>query len=134
MPTTNKTATTKRRSAVRKKTAVKKKRAPAKKTANKSRAKTAVSKKPLAHTLTLDSVTVINNAKALYEELGNVTNTDVNIDASAVEMIDTAILQLLYAFVAEVTSNNHKINWINPSKEFILRAGLLGLSRNLGIA
>lgn len=119
---------------MRKKTAVKKKRAPAKKTANKSRAKTAVSKKPLAHTLTLDSVTVINNAKALYEELGNVTNTDVNIDASAVEMIDTAIMQLLYAFVTKVTSNNHKINWINPSKEFISRAGLLGLSRNLGIA
>jgi anti-anti-sigma regulatory factor len=134
VPTTNKTATTKKRSAVRKKTAVKKKRAPAKKAVNKSRTKTAVSKKPLAHTLTLNSVTVINNAKALYEELDNVTNTDVNIDASAVEMIDTAILQLLYAFVTKVTSNSHKINWINPSKEFISRARLLGLSRNLGIA
>ena len=134
MPTTNKTTTTKRTSAARKKTAVKKKSATAKKTANNSRAKSAASKKPLTYTLTLDSVAVINNAKALYEEFGKVTNTDVNIDASAVEMIDTAILQLLYAFVTKVTSNNHKINWINPSDEFISRARLLGLSRNLGIA
>ena len=134
MPTSNKTTSIKKAPAVRKKTAVKKKRAAAKKTASNARAKTAASNKPLTHTLTLDSVAVINNAKALYEELGKVTNTDINIDASAVEMIDTAILQLLYAFVIKVTSNNHKINWINPSDEFISRASLLGLSRNMGIA
>ena len=113
---------------------MKKKSATAKKTAKNSRAKSAASKKPLTHTLTLDSVAVINNAKALYEEFGKLTNTDVNIDASAVEMIDTAILQLLYAFFIKVTSSNHKINWINPSDEFISRARLIGLSRNLGIA
>jgi len=134
VPTSNKTTSIKKVPAVRKKTAVKKKRAAAKKTASNARAKTAASKKPLTHTLTLDSVAVINNAKVLYEEFGKLTNTDVNIDASAVEMIDTAILQLLYAFVIKVTSNNHKINWINPSDEFISRASLLGLSRNMGIA
>lgn len=134
MPTSKKTTTTTRTTAARKKTAVKKKSTTAKKTANNSRAKSAASKKPLTHTLTLDSVAVIHNAKALYEEFGKVSNADVSIDASAVEMIDTAILQLLYAFVTKVTSNNHKINWINPSDEFISRARLLGLSRNLGIA
>jgi len=134
VPTRNKTATTKKAPAARKKKAVKKKRSPAKSTANNSRVKSAASKKPLTHTLTLDSVAVINNAKALYEEFGKVINTDVNIDASSVEMIDTAILQLLYAFVIKVTSSNHKINWINPSDEFISRATLLGLSRNMGIA
>lgn len=134
MPTRKKTATTKKTPPARKKSTVKKKRAPTKKTAVRTRAKTAASKKHLTPTLTLDSVAVINNAKVLYEELGKLTNTDVNIDASAVEMIDTAILQLLYAFVTKVTSNNHKINWINPSDEFISRARLIGLSRNMGIA
>lgn len=134
MPAKKQTATITKTQPARKKSAVKKKRAPAKKTANRPRAKTAASKKPSTPTLTLDSVAVINNAKALYEELGKVIDTDVNIDASAVEMIDTAILQLLYVFVTKVTSNNHKINWINPSDEFISRARLIGLSRNLGIA
>ena len=134
MPAKKQTATITKTLPARKKSAVKKKRAPAKKTANRPRAKTAASKKPSTPTLTLDSVAVINNAKALYEELGKVIDTDVNIDASAVEMIDTAILQLLYVFVTKVTSNNHKINWINPSDEFISRARLIGLSRNLGIA
>lgn len=134
MPAKKQTATITKTLPARKKSAVKKKRAPAKKTANSARAKTAASKKPSTPTLTLDSVAVINNAKALYEELRKVIDTDVNIDASAVEMIDTAILQLLYVFVTKVTSNNHKINWINPSDEFISRARLIGLSRNLGIA
>jgi anti-anti-sigma regulatory factor len=134
VPAKKQTATITKTQPARKKSAVKKKRAPAKKTANRPRAKTAASKKPSTPTLTLDSVAVINNAKALYEELRKVIDTDVNIDASAVEMIDTAILQLLYVFVTKVTSNNHKINWINPSDEFISRARLIGLSRNLGIA
>jgi anti-anti-sigma regulatory factor len=134
VPAKKQTATITKTQPARKKSAVKKKRAPARKTANRPRAKTAASKKPSTPTLTLDSVAVINNAKALYEELGKVIDTDVNIDASAVEMIDTAILQLLYVFVTKVTSNNHKINWINPSDEFISRARLIGLSRNLGIA
>lgn len=134
MPTRNKIATKKKAPAVRKKRVVKKKNTPVKSTANNARAKSAASRQPSVHTLTLDSVAVINNAKALYEELSKAINTDVNIDASAVEMIDTAILQLLYAFVIKVTSTNHKINWINPSDEFISRATLLGLSRNMGIA
>ena len=133
MPTRKKTAATKKTPPARKKSTVKKKRVAAKKTAVRTRAKSAVSKKHLTPNLTLDSVAVINNANALYEKLGKLTNTDVNIDASAVEMIDTAILQLLYVFVTKVTSNNHEINWINPSDEFISRARLIGLSRNLGL-
>jgi anti-anti-sigma regulatory factor len=49
-------------------------------------------------------------------------------------MVDTAILQLLYAFVMKITSDNHRINWVNPSEEFIARTNLLGLSRIMGIA
>ena len=134
MPARNKPATTKKAPAARKKRVVKKKDAPAKNPTNKAGAKADAGRQPSAHTLTLDSVVVINNAKALYDEFANAIHTDVNIDASAVEMIDTAILQLLYAFVIKVTSTHHRINWINPSDEFISRAKLLGLSRIMGIA
>ena len=134
MPTRNKTITTKKVPAAQKKRVVKKKNTPKISVANNSRTKSAASKKPSTHTLTLESVAVINNAKALYEELSKFSNADVNIDASAVEMIDTAILQLLYAFFIKVTSSNHKINWIDPSDEFISRATLLGLSRSMGIS
>ncbi len=134
MPTGNKTATTKNATTVAKKKAVKKQRAPVKSTSGSVTAKADAGRQPSTHTLKLDSVAVINNAKTLYEEFSRAVNTDVNIDASAVEMIDTAILQLLYAFVIKVTSTHHKINWINPSEEFVTRARLLGLSRNLGIS
>ncbi len=133
MPTRNNT-TTKKKAPARKKKVARKKRTAAKSTAKKARVQPDDDNSSSVHTLKLDSVIVINNAKALYEEFAKAINTDVNIDASAVEMIDTAILQLLYAFVIKVTSTNHKINWINPSDEFISRTNLLGLSRNMGIA
>lgn len=134
MPARNKPATTKKVPAVRKKRVVKKKGSPAKFPTNNAGEKADAGRQSSTHTVTLDSVVVINNARSLYEEFAKAIYTDVNIDASAVEMIDTAILQLLYAFVIKVTSTNHKINWINPSDEFISRTKLLGLSRNMGIA
>ena len=51
----------------------------------------------------------------------------------AVEMIDTAVLQLLFAFTKKVQAGNHQISWKNPSDEFVSRADLLGLSHHLGI-
>jgi anti-anti-sigma regulatory factor len=71
----------------------------------------------------------------LYETLAEIDDgNDVTIDASAVEMIDTAVLQLLFAFTRKVQAGSHQISWINPSDEFVSRAELLGLSRHLGIA
>ena len=134
MPTRNKTVTTTNTPVVRKKKVARKKTAPRRSAAAKTSAKSTAGKQPCVQTLTLDSVAVINNAKALHDEFCKVADTDVNIDASAVEMIDTAILQLLYAFVVKVNSSNHKVNWINPSDELVYRATLLGLSQNMGIA
>ena len=91
-------------------------------------------KQPLAQTMTLNSAVVINDAEPLYVKLGKTSNKDVRIDASAVEKIDTAIMQLLYAFVLKVNSLNHKISWINPSNEFKSSAALLGLSENMKIS
>lgn len=86
-------------------------------------------------TLILDSVLVINDAKSQMQKINQLveTNDDISIDASAVEMIDTAILQLLLAATIKIRSSNHKINWINPSDKFISNASLLGLTDSLGI-
>ena len=121
--------------AVRKKKVSRKKAAPRKRASTgKARSASTANKPVAAHTLTLDSVVVINNAKSLYQTLAEIDDdSDVTIDASAVEMIDTAVLQLLFAFSRKVQAGNHRISWINPSDEFVSRADLLGLSRHLGI-
>lgn len=134
MPTTKKTVA-KKAPAVRKKRASKKKAAPKKKVAKRASTAASATKQASIQTLTLDSVAVINNAKSLYQDFSQIAgNTDINIDASAVEMIDTAVLQMLFAFVMKIRANNHKVNWIKPSDEFVSRATLLGLSQHMGIA
>ncbi|MCH8162531.1 MAG: STAS domain-containing protein, partial [Proteobacteria bacterium] len=51
--------------------------------------------------LILDSIITINDAQTMYTQLRSLLESkqDITIDASAVEMLDTAILQLLLAFV-----------------------------------
>ena len=87
-------------------------------------------------TLVLDPVLVINNAKSLSLELNQFveSNADISIDASAVEMIDTAILQLLLAVTTKVRLSKHEVNWVNPSDMFISSASLLGLSKLLRVS
>ena len=135
MPTKKKTTSTKRTTAVRKKKVSRKKAVPGKRASTVKATSASTTNKPVAtHTLTLDSVVVINNAKSLYQTLAEIDDdSDVTIDASAVEMIDTAVLQLLFAFTKKVQTGNHQISWINPSDEFVSRADLLGLSQHLGI-
>jgi ABC-type transporter Mla MlaB component len=135
MPTRTTTATIKKTPVARKKSTLKKKAALKKSAAIKTSTSAVSSNQVSIQTLTLDSVVVINNAESLYQEFNQVSNdTDINIDASAVEMIDTAVLQLLYAFVMKVQSSDHTVNWIKPSKEFLNRANLLGLSQHIGIS
>ena len=136
MPANTKPTTTRKAPAVRKKRVSKKKVSRKKKVAAKRTSSAPVKNKQVsAYTLKLDSVAVINNAKALHQVLADIDNNcDVNIDASSVEMIDTAVLQLLFAFVKKVQSGHHKVSWDNPSDEFVSRAELLGLSQHLGIS
>lgn len=135
MPTNKNTTSTKKAPAVRKKRVTRKKAAPRKRASTKKATPASTANKQVAtNTLTLDSVVVINNAKSLYQTLAEINDdTDVTIDASAVEMIDTAVLQLLFAFTRKVQAGNHQIRWKNPSDEFVSRADLLGLSQHLGI-
>ena len=135
VPTKKKTTTTRKAPAVRKKKVSRKKAAPRKRASAKKATPASTVNKPIAtHSLTLDSVVVINNAGSLYQTLAEIDDdSDVTIDASAVEMIDTAVLQLLFAFTRKVQAGNHRVSWKNPSDEFISRADLLGLSQHLGI-
>ena len=56
------------------------------------------------------------------------------IDASDVEALDTAVLQLLSVFMIERRSQNAKLTWQAPSEAFRKGAGLLGLESHLGLS
>jgi len=115
-----------------------KKKVAKKKTSAAKKAAKTKTEKPLREnkqTLNLDPVLVINNAKALSGDLEKLikSNEDINIDASAVEMVDTAILQLLLTMTIKIKSSNHQVHWINPSAIFISNTSLLGMSEPLGL-
>ena len=71
----------------------------------------------------------------MYTQLNSMLESkqDITIDASAVEMLDTAILQLLLAFVNKIRSQNREVVWIKPSEEMINRATTLNLQAGLGL-
>jgi anti-anti-sigma regulatory factor len=128
-----------------------KKRVVKKKAARKSPAKKAAVKKKVArksqkpmsrkpvkagNKIVLKAVLAINDAKALYAELGKKLETkkDISIDASAVEMVDTAILQLLLAFARKSQLQNVAVKWVKPSHEFLSRSETLNLTKLLGLS
>ena len=77
----------------------------------------------------LDPVLTINGASTLKQELTRLASleADVSIDASAVEMTDTASLQVLLAFVHQIEAQDRSIHWIEPSERLLANASLLGL-------
>ena len=83
----------------------------------------------------LDSVLVINDAQKFYAQLSALLESkqDITIDASTVEMLDTAILQLLLAFVIKAKAQNREVLWIKPSEEMISRVTTLNLQAGLGL-
>lgn len=125
--------TTIKKTTTKKRAVAKKKSSPAKSVAKK---KVAKKKSVKQQALKLDPVLVINNAKALSKDLNKLlkNNEDINIDASKVEMVDTAILQLLLAITLELKSKQHQVHWIKPSPIFISNASLLGINNQLGLA
>lgn len=130
-----KASSTVKKKKVTKKKALKVKDSLAKPAEKNRSTKPTTAKKESNLSLIFDSVLVINDAKSLMQKINQLveSNDDISIDASAVEMIDTAILQLLLAATIKIRSSNHKINWINPSDKFISNASLLGLTESLGI-
>jgi ABC-type transporter Mla MlaB component len=86
-------------------------------------------------TCTLKSISVINDLVQLKDELQSLLadNSKIYIDASNVEMIDTATLQLLLSFQMDADAGNGRINWVKPSEKFIYSAELLGLKQALSL-
>jgi len=85
--------------------------------------------------LVLDSIITINDAQTMYTHLNSLLELkqDITIDASAVEMLDTAILQLLLAFVNKIKAQNRQVVWTKPSEEMVNRATTLNLQVGLGL-
>ncbi|MEM7262038.1 MAG: STAS domain-containing protein [Planctomycetota bacterium] len=59
--------------------------------------------------------------------------TDVSFDASAVERVDAAALQLLCAFVRKMETAGHTVQWVNPSDAFVYSARLLNVDPILNL-
>ena len=85
--------------------------------------------------MVLDSIITVNDAQTMYTQLNLLLKLkqDITIDASAVEMLDTAILQLLLAFVNKIKAQNRVVVWSKPSEEMINRATTLNLQAGLGL-
>lgn len=86
---------------------------------------------------TLDSVLTINKANELHSQYAAVLRNKcdvLTIDASSVQMIDTAIIQLLYSLIATLRDNGASIHWLSPSPEFSSRILSLGMAKEFCLA
>ena len=85
--------------------------------------------------LVLESSLVINKASEFYESLKKMaaSGQDVEIDASKVEVIDSAILQLLFAFVLSLKESGNNFSWHKPTESLLNKASILGLTEQLGL-
>jgi anti-anti-sigma regulatory factor len=85
--------------------------------------------------LVLESSLVINKASDFYESLKKLSASGqaIEIDASKVEIIDSAILQLLFAFVLSLKANGTSLSWYKPSEGILNKASILGLTEHLGL-
>ena len=110
---------------------VTRKKQPKKSKVSKKTAKKTVQK---GGSITLDSILVIDDAIQLHQQLVALVEkkTEIIINAKAVNMIDTAMLQLLTTFVMTLKKQNIKVTWKDPSEEIVGRATLLNLEKQLG--
>lgn len=85
--------------------------------------------------LVLESSLVINKAADFYEILNKLVASGeaIEIDASKVEIIDSAILQLIFAFALTLKENNIKLSWHKPTDNLLSKASILGLTEQLGL-
>ena len=85
--------------------------------------------------LMLDPTMVIAQAADLHERLCSLLdeNQAIGIEASEVNIIDTANLQLLFAFLRERAARNHETIIHRPSTAFINAARSLGMLECLAL-
>jgi len=85
------------------------------------------------HEVALASNCTVKDALALKKTLVAVKDVAqaVVINASAVERVDTATLQLLCSFVRERVGKDREVTWREPSASIIQASKLLGLTELL---
>lgn len=83
----------------------------------------------------LDKISDISKAEQLHEKLEALLNggTAVDIDASLVERVDTAILQLLTSFVRTIGKQHLAARIVQPSARFSETVRLMGLGNALNL-
>ncbi len=62
------------------------------------------------------------------------TSSCVTIDASMVQRVDTAGIQLLLALIQEIQRRNGSLQWREPAESLLQTAATLGLGEALGLA
>lgn len=112
-----------------------KKKSTPEKSGDKASPVSAEAKIAASNRLVLESSLVINNASEFYESLKElaVGEQTIEIDASKVEIIDSAILQLLFAFMLDLSEKDIPLSWHKPSENLLHKASILGLTENLGL-
>jgi ABC-type transporter Mla MlaB component len=88
-----------------------------------------------ATVISFGKVLGISTANELYLSLKQSLESDLTIelDASFVERVDTAALQLLCAFVCDSTSSGRRIRWHRPTQILISSAKLLEIHHLLDL-
>ena len=82
----------------------------------------------------LEVASTIVNVVGLHEQLSAalVAGNPVTIDASDVDQVDAAALQLLCSFARHATARNIDVNWRKQSQAFAEASRCLGLDTELG--
>ena len=86
-------------------------------------------------TLVLEGTLGIKEVAGLKQRLAVILEADgpITIDAARVENADTAVLQVLTAFVVTARSQSRSPMWKQASEAFQELAGLLDLRQHLGL-
>jgi ABC-type transporter Mla MlaB component len=58
----------------------------------------------------------------------------VQFDVSRIERIDTAAIQMIYAFSKEAAKQGHALNWQDASETFIRNVKSIGLAAKMNLA
>lgn len=111
------------------------KRAAPEKSGDKASPVSAEAKIEASNRLVLESSLVINHASEFYVSLKELAAGEqtIEIDASRVVIIDSAILQLLFAFVLDLSEKDIPLSWHKPTENLLHKASILGLTKKLGL-
>lgn len=78
------------------------------------------------------NISLVTETKAELEA-ALVSNETVVLDASNVESVDTAALQLLVAFIQQASLKGSRVEWPQPSEAFLTTVKLMGLNDALNV-